>query len=81
MNEQLAISYAENLNEGRLPDYHRLDVSLKRKFVFGIHNFLDVTIGVTNVYDYNNIFYVDRTTNKRVDQLPLMPSAGVCWSF
>lgn len=81
VNEQLAISYAENLNEGRLPDYHRLDVSLKRKFVFGIHNFLDVTIGVTNVYDYNNIFYVDRTTNKRVDQLPLMPSAGVCWSF
>ncbi len=57
---------------GRLPTYHRLDVSLERSFEL---NTVDVTatIGAVNVYNRRNIFYYDLFTFKRVDQLPLVP--------
>ena len=36
---------------------------------------------VTNLYNRNNIFYFDRLTFTRVDQLPIMWSAGVNFNF
>ncbi len=57
---------------GRLPTYHRLDVSLERTFVWSA---VDVTaqVGAINSYNRRNLFYFDLFTFKRVDQLPLVP--------
>jgi hypothetical protein len=69
------------LNEGRLPDYHRLDLTLKRTFEFSENSSLEASLSVTNVYDRRNIFYVDRISGERVDQLPILPSIGLLYSF
>jgi len=79
-NEELGILY-DNYNEGRLPFYHRLDISAKRIFNLNETTQLEVNIAVTNAYNRDNIFYFDRITNERVDQLPLLPSAGVTLRF
>jgi hypothetical protein len=79
-NGDLGYFYGE-LNSKRLPDYHRLDVTLKRSFVFAKNNLLDVSLSVTNVYSRNNIFYFDRIRFERVDQLPILPSVGFNWRF
>ncbi len=79
-NEDLGIIYAE-INTGRLPYYHRLDISVKRIFYITENSQLDVNLSVTNAYDRQNIFYFDRISYERVDQLPIMPSIGVNWNF
>lgn len=79
-NEVLSILYAD-LNEGRLPTYHRLDISVKRRFELGEHSNLEVDFSITNLYNRQNIFYVDRVSNERVDQLPIMPSLGISLTF
>ncbi len=71
----------DDLNKGRLPYYHRLDVSLKRKFELAKNSTLEINISITNVYNRKNVFYVDRITNERIDQLPVMPSAGLSLTF
>ena len=80
VNGELAIIYAD-LNQGRLSDYHRLDVSLRHSLKLGKHSKLETTVSVTNVYNRNNVFYQDRITGERIDQLPVMPSLGVSLSF
>lgn len=61
-------------NLGRLPDYHRLDISLSKKFSIGFANFyLDASI--VNLYNRKNIFYFERNTGKRVNMLPFLPTA------
>ena len=67
--------------QGRLPDYHRLDVSLERPIEFGQHVSATIQAAVTNAYDRNNVFYVDLFTLRRVDQLPFIPSAGIKIEF
>lgn len=79
-NGELGILYG-GLNEGRLPWYHRFDVSLKRTIVLSEHSILNITGSVTNVYNRENIFYVNRVTNDRVNQLPVLPSLGVSLTF
>lgn len=79
-NGDLGIQYA-GINEGRLPYYHRLDFSVKRKFVISKNSILDATFSLTNVYDRKNIFYFDRVKYERVNQLPIMPSLGLSMSF
>jgi len=79
-NEELGIQYA-GLNEGRLPTYHRLDFTVKRKFYFSKNSEMEINFSLTNVYDRNNIFYVDRIANEVVHQLPIMPSLGMSWTF
>jgi len=79
-NEWLGVLYAD-LNQGRLPTYHRLDFTVKRQFELADEVSLEAVVSVTNVYDRNNVFYFDRVSNERVDQLPVMPSAGVTLSF
>lgn len=73
-NGDLGIIYDEVRNGGRLPYYHRLDLSAKRTFEFGKHGKAEITASCTNVYDRPNIFYFDRVRYTRVNQLPVLPS-------
>ncbi len=77
--DELTAVYA-NLNEGRLPTYHRFDINLKKVIEFKT-SMLELNFGITNVYNRENIFYVDRLTAEKVYQLPILPSLGVAWSF
>jgi hypothetical protein len=79
-NGDLGIIYAQ-LNGGRLPYYHRLDVSLRRKFMFSERMTLDAVISCTNAYNRENIFYFDRINYKRINQLPILPTLGLAFSF
>ncbi|MDL2240876.1 TonB-dependent receptor, partial [Bacteroidales bacterium OttesenSCG-928-K22] len=81
LNGQIGIIYDDNINAGRLPQYHRLDIDAKKTFLFGKNTKLAVSLSVTNVYNRKNIFYVDRLTGERVDQLPILPSLGLNFSF
>jgi hypothetical protein len=79
-NGELGLIFAD-LNQGRLPTYHRLDLDAKRKFFFSEHTTLEVDLSVTNVYNRANVFYVDLITNQVVNQLPILPSLGLTLSF
>ena len=79
-NGELGIVYGE-LNGGRLPYYHRLDMTLKREIILSTSSTLEANIGVTNAYNRENIFYFDRVNFERVNQLPFMPSAGLKVNF
>lgn len=68
-------------NVKRLPWYHRLDINLKRIFLFTENTKLEAAIGATNVYNRKNIFYFDRVQYKRVDQLPLLPTVSLVLNF
>ena len=61
-------------NLGRLPDYHRLDLSLSKHFEISPLKF-SVDISVLNVYNRKNIFYFKRDTGERVNMLPFLPTA------
>jgi len=79
-NGQLGTIYGE-LNKGVLPTYHRLDMDAKRKFFFNENTTLEVDLSLTNIYNRENVFYVDQIANQTVRQLPLMPSIGISLSF
>ncbi|MBP5645543.1 MAG: TonB-dependent receptor [Bacteroidales bacterium] len=79
-NGTYGVAYGE-LYAGRLPSYHRLDLSIKRKFSIGKRSLLELNLGATNVYNRNNIFYIERLTLERVDQLPILVSGGLSFSF
>jgi len=80
-NFDLGTLLSPTRNGGRLSYYHRLDASLKRTFVFGEYTKLELLASVTNVYNRENVFYVDRVSNNRVNQLPILPSLGATFSF
>ncbi len=80
-NFDLGTILTDEINGGRLPYYHRLDASVKRTIEFSKHTSMDITASITNVYNRENIFYVDRVTNSRVNQLPILPSLGVQFNF
>lgn len=77
---ELGILYAE-LNQGRLPYYHRLDVALKKEYKLSKNSTVNWNVGITNAYNRENIFYFNRIEYKRVNQLPFMPSAGISLTF
>lgn len=96
-NADLGIVYAD-LNQGRLSDYHRLDITAKRRFELGGNKtpeddsddkkrvkrepqLIEVSVGVTNAYSRENVFYFDRVRYERVNQLPILPSIGFSWRF
>ena len=66
---------------GRLPTFHRLDLSIDRTFRLPGGLSLTAQGAVINAYDRPNLFYYDTFTLRRVDQLPLIPSFGVKLSF
>jgi CarboxypepD_reg-like domain/TonB-dependent Receptor Plug Domain len=79
-NGELKLEFA-GLNEGRLPYYHRLDVNLKRKFALGKNSILEANLSITNAYNRENIFFINRVTSDKVYQLPIMPSFGLSLTF
>jgi len=80
-NPDLGIIYSDKRNSGHLPDYHRLDLSLKKEFELRKNLKLEILASVTNVYNRGNIFYFDRIRYTRVDQLPILPSLTVKIDF
>ncbi len=70
-----------NFNSKRLPYYHRLDVTVKKQFIFKNKDVIEVIGSVTNAYDRKNIFYVNRVTSEIIYQFPLLPSLGVSYKF
>lgn len=84
-----------DLNSKRLPTYHRLDLTVKRTFEFfktikgedgapdrtKMTSRLEINAGATNVYNRDNVFYVERSTNTVVNQLPIIPSIGINYEF
>ena len=76
----MGLQYGD-LNDGRLPNYFRLDLTLKRTFVLGKNSNLEANASVINALNRENIFYVNRVTNQRVNQLPIIPSVGISLSF
>ncbi len=68
-------------NSQRLPYYHRMDITLKKQFNFKNKDVLEIIASVTNVYDRNNIFYVNRVTGEQIYQFPILPSMGISYKF
>lgn len=80
-NGSLGLILADELNGGRLPYYHRLDFSARKRWVFGNKMLLEADLTLINAYDRNNIFYFDRVRFEVVYQLPVLPSAGLTLKF
>ena len=79
-NGTLGILYG-SLDSKRLPDYHRLDISIKHRIELKENMTFEISAGATNVYNRDNIFYFDRVTYTRVNQLPIMPSVTLSLKF
>ena len=79
-NEDVYFLLAE-FNNARLPSYHRLDLGVKKKFHIGPRHTIELYFSMTNVYNYKNVFYVNRTTNDVVYQLPFLYYFGMTWRF
>ncbi len=79
--DQVGILYSDERNDGRLPYYHRLDLSFTSKFEFSKYTNLETVFSVSNAYNRENIFYFDRVRYERVDQLPIIPSIGLKLNF
>ena len=58
-------------NVGRLPGYHRLDLSLSKRMELSFVN-IEAGISAINVYNRNNIFYFNRETGEIVNMLPFL---------
>lgn len=69
-------------NGGRLIPYHRLDLSLKRIFPLGnTDSRLEAVLSISNAYNRDNIFYVDRLTGQQINQLPILPALTLTWRW
>jgi hypothetical protein len=79
-NGDIGILYGD-LNDGRLPSYHRLDLTLKKSFELSKNSIFEITLSTTNTYNRDNIFYYDRVKHERVNQLPIIPSLGANLTF
>ena len=79
-NGALGVYYGA-LNSRRLPYYHRLDLSARKTWVLRENVKFELDASVTNAYDRKNIFYFDRVTSTRVDQLPILPALGASLTF
>ncbi len=80
-NGNLGILYAEEVNGGRLPYYHRLDLSVKRRWQFNNKALLEGSFSVINLYNRRNVFYFDRIRFAAIHQLPIIPSLGLTLKF
>ena len=68
-------------NSQRLPYYHRLDITVKKKIKFKNKTVMEMVVSVTNAYNRNNLFYVNRVTNEEIYQFPFLPSFGMSYKF
>lgn len=58
---------------GRMPPYHRLDVSAERDVDLSPRLSMEIKAGAINAYDRSNIFYYDVNAIRRVNQSPFLP--------
>lgn len=70
-----------DFNSRRLPYYHRLDITFKKNFKIKETQNLEIILGVTNAYNRNNLFYINRVTNEKIYQFPFLPSLGMNYKF
>lgn len=77
----LGVVYSDDRNSGRLPYYHRLDISLKKTIQFSKYLNAEISGSIINVYNRKNIFYFDRINYQRVNQLPVLPALSVKFNF
>ncbi|MEO6190896.1 MAG: TonB-dependent receptor plug domain-containing protein, partial [Saprospiraceae bacterium] len=80
-NPNIGVVYSDKVNSGRLPYYHRIDLSIRRRIDFTKFLNLELNASVTNALDRKNIFYFNVVENKRVNQLPVLPSLGAVFHF
>ena len=59
----------------------RIAPIVKKQFNFKNKDVLELVASVTNAYNRNNIFYVNRTTSKKIYQFPILPSFGLSYKF
>jgi len=77
----MRILLGDETDQGRLPNYHRLDISIKRSFRFKNNSSLEAEFNIVNAYNQKNIFYQDRLTNKIIYQLPFLPGLRIGYYF
>jgi hypothetical protein len=63
---------------GRLPDFHRLDVSVEQGVPLD-GSLLKIQAGAVNMYDAQNYFFYDIQFQRGIKQLPLVPYVSVKW--
>lgn len=80
-NGSVGVLYETKLNNGRLPIYHRVDIGLKKKWQIGKRIQIELNLGLSNVYNRNNLFYINRVTQEKIYQLPILPSLGFSFKF
>lgn len=80
-NGSINTIYSSVINGGRLTPYHRLDLSVKKSFVIKNDSKIEATFAITNFYNRQNVFYVNRLDNKVYYQLPIFPSINLAWHF
>lgn len=82
-NGDLGIFYGEErqINRGRLPYYHRMDLDYTYTLDLEGPQVLKVKAGASNLYNRENIFYISRTDNNQVNQLPIMPYIGLEYRY
>ncbi len=73
----LAILLSPRYNAARLPAYHRLDLALKYRQRLSEIFLLETSFTLLNAYNRPNVFYIDRITARRYNQLPLLPMLGL----
>jgi hypothetical protein len=76
---QTRVLYEEPYSS-RLPDYHRLDLWLEKRFEANRFSGM-LRAGVVNAYNRANLFYFDLFTLNRIEQLPAIPSLGARIEF
>lgn len=76
-----AVAYYKKPYSKRLPVYHRLDISLKRFFDLSQNVSVGAEAGAINVYDQENIFYVDIVEFQVVNQSRILPYLSFSLNF
>jgi len=67
-------------NQGRLPAYHRLDLTFSKNLSISTYKFA-LEVNIVNVYDRKNLFYFNRFTGDRVNMLPFFPTVSFRGEF
>ncbi|MCB9235704.1 MAG: carboxypeptidase-like regulatory domain-containing protein [Bacteroidia bacterium] len=80
-NGNLGILYADKINGGRLPYFHRLDLTAKRRWAIKNRFLLEANVSLYNTYNRKNVFYFDRIRFVVVNQLPILPSVGLTVTY
>lgn len=79
-NGNLGILYG-TFDSERLPDYERLDVSIDKSLQLSQAIAMHINASVINLLDRQNIFYYDRVSGQRVNQLPILPTLSIGMTF